>query len=374
MKKILCILLITATLLSLVSCGDKYAPVESTDEEARVVMTLSLDGEKYEVRYELYRAMFLTYKSSVDGGDNTVWSGADKATYISRIHSIITERITDIYATLHHAGQLGINLYSRDVENQIKEYIKISVEGGIYEGETLQGYKSYMAYLKALAKLGLNYSVQELMLRYTIAIDKINTHYAGEVTDELLDTSLSGGALEYTKEDVESFYYSDESVRYMSAFVQSKYDGALSRATKLRDKMLAVEGNDYSVAIAIISNSISLNEDVERGVVIGRHSLDEETYRDLTDAAFSTPIGKVSNVIEIQTGYDPGFYILYPIAKTAEHFDEAYSEIALVYVGNEIGKILFDVQTALTESAASTELLNSLDYSGITYPSVEIQQ
>ena len=92
----------------------------------------------------------------------------------------------------------------------------------------------------------------------------------------------------------------------------------------------------------------------------------------MTETAFSTPIGRVSDIVEITAGYEPGYYILYPIAKAERHFEECYNEIASVYVENEIGKILYDVQLALIESAVGSELLDTLDYSAITYPTVNM--
>ena len=367
MKKLISLLIILSTLLCLTACN-KYEPVPSTEEESRVVMTLSLDGKKYEVKYELYRALFLTYKSYVDGGDSSVWSGDNKGEYIEKIKAMIVSRITDIYAALHHAQTLGIDMYSSSVNSQIKEYIKLSVEGGVYGDQTIVGHGSYDAYLESLARSGMNYSVSELIYRYGIAIDLITEHYAGTLNE--MGTALEGGALEYTEDDVKSFYNSDDSVRYMSAFVQSVYPGAYERAVALRNAMLAKAGNDEAVAITIISNSLSSAVDVKRGTLIGRYSLDEENYGAITKAAFSTSLSSVSDIIEITAGDEPGFFILYPIAKTDEHFEENYADIALTYVENEIGKKLLDVQTALTESVGITSVLESLDYSTITYPTV----
>ena len=65
LKKLLCLTLIFAAVLSLAACSAKYEPVPSTEEEARVVMRFALDGKKYELKYELYRALFLTYKEAL---------------------------------------------------------------------------------------------------------------------------------------------------------------------------------------------------------------------------------------------------------------------------------------------------------------------
>ena len=64
MKKLLALLLIAATLLFTACSGGKYKEQKSTDEEATIVMTMKIDGKEYGVRYELYRALFLNYKSA----------------------------------------------------------------------------------------------------------------------------------------------------------------------------------------------------------------------------------------------------------------------------------------------------------------------
>ena len=130
------------------------------------------------------------------------------------------------------------------------------------------------------------------------------------------------------------------------------------------------EGDDDKVAATIIGNTISSATDVKNGTLIGRYNLDEENYGDITKEAFSTSTGKVSNVIEIYAGAAAGFYILYPIEKTEEHFKTSYADIALTYVENEMGRQLETVQAALTESIGVTDVFRGLDHSKITYPTV----
>ena len=94
-KSVIAVLLIVASLLSLFGCKkEKYPPVESTEEENKIVMRLQYQDKTYEVKYELYRAFFLNYKSQVDGGDESVWSGDNKAEYINKINELITAKIS----------------------------------------------------------------------------------------------------------------------------------------------------------------------------------------------------------------------------------------------------------------------------------------
>ena len=136
-------------MLSLSGCKDEYEPVESTEEEARVVMTFSANGQKYEIRYELYRALFLSNKSIVDSGDNSVWTSDGKDEAIAKINEIIKARAYEIYSTIHVAKQLGFDAYSKDSDKAVKEAVR-----GAVEGDDIQlGYGSYEAYLAALKKI-----------------------------------------------------------------------------------------------------------------------------------------------------------------------------------------------------------------------------
>ena len=94
MKKIIAFILLAASLFTLASCGDEdYPPVESSAVEAQVVMTIEFEEKKYDVKYELYRALFLSLRKSVDGGDASVWTGDNKSEYIGKIDAIIKKRI-----------------------------------------------------------------------------------------------------------------------------------------------------------------------------------------------------------------------------------------------------------------------------------------
>lgn len=376
MKKIIALILALAAILSLASCNRNkgYPPVKSTDEEARTVMTLSIDGDTYEVKYELYRTFFLTYKSQVDGGDSSVWQGANKDVYVERINELILNRITEIYAAFAVCERIGFDVYSKDVENKIKENVRISVEGGSYGSSTIGGYESYDDYLAALKASNMNYSVQALLFRYAIAVDAIDTHYIGTASSDDVDINLTEGAIKYTRDDVKAFYNSDECVRVLRSNFQkaiaydpiekaytlkARFEEAAASAESLEDK-------EKAVAKAIIDNGFFSNPgEVKAGFVIGRYSLERGYYGDMTDAAFAISEGEVSDPIEVVMGLENSLYILYRTYKSDEHFDANYDEIKNAYLTNYVGKISHGVAEELKSSVSYTEHFVNLDHSQI---------
>ena len=374
MKRIIAILLTLATLISLVSCkGNKsYPAVESTEEEARTVMTLTVNEKTYEVKYELYRAFFLTYKSQVDGGDPDAWTGENKSEYIAKINEIIVDKVTEIYSAFALCDKIGFDLYSRDVENKIQENIKISVEGGSYGSVTLEGYESYDAYLAALKAMNLNYSVQTLLLRYAIAIDAIDTYYIGTASSDDVNVNVTEGSIKYTEEDVRDFYFSDDCARVLRANFQKKISkDPLQRAERLRNSIVeaaeskaTLEEKEQAVFVAIIgSNLYSNTAEIKNGYVIGKYNLERAYYGDMTDAALALEDGEVSEPIEVISDVENSYYVIYRTYKSEEHFEANYEDIKYVYLMNCVGKISYDMSIELKNSLTYTSVLDNLDYS-----------
>jgi hypothetical protein len=250
MKKILSLILIISSLALLVGCDNKYKPVESTEEEARVMFTLSFEGETYEVRYELYRALFLANKPIVDRGDDSVWSGEHSDEYISRINEIITAKASDIFAAIHHAKSIGYDAYSSDADAKIQEYIKGAVEG---DGEQI-GHGSYDAYLQSLKDNYLNYSVATLLMRYSFATTAINEYYGGTVHEVFGNTM---GEYVYTADDVRDYYMSDDCARVMEVYVPTGVRSKVWFADFCAKLML--EDSELDMAVKIISSTSAVS-------------------------------------------------------------------------------------------------------------------
>ena len=376
MKRIIATLLLLAAVLSICACGNnkKYPAVESTEEEARTVMTMSIYGKTYEVKYELYRAFFLTYKNQVDGGNSEVWSGESKDEYVARIDEMIIDRVVEIYSALAMAEKIGFDLYSNDVEKKIQENIKTSVEGGSYGSVYLEGYESYDDYLAALKSININYSVQTLLLRYAIAIDAIDTYYIGTASSDDVDINITEGAIKYTEADVRDFYFSDDCARVLRANFQKAISYTpLERAEKLRDKLIDAaaskttpEEKETAVFNAIIGSGLYSNTaEMRNGYVIGKYNLERSYYGDMTDATFALAEGEVSDPIDVVSDVENSYYIVYRTFKSEEHFEDNYDDIKYVYLTNYVGEIAHGVALELENSLVYTDVLKSIDHSSI---------
>lgn len=368
MKKILAIVIILASLLSLVSCGEDYPPVASTKEESQVVMTVTYEGKKYEVKYELYRALFLNLRESVDGGDESVWTGENKGEYINRMDELIKARAAEIYALLHVADKIGIDVYSTEYDGQVAEYIKASVEGGIFGNTEITGFDGdYEKYIAHLSSINLNYSVQDLLIRYALATEEVFQYYAGNLGSEEFVEDTQIGKLEYTREDVYAFYDSDECVRVLRLTFPEHYTA--TRIAEIQSTLVEkAKISEDAVAAYMIQHTTAGATDVKNGEIIARHSHDREYYAALIDAAFGTEPCCVSEVISIYADGKDASTVIYRAEKNALHFETRYSDIVDVYLQNEIGKIIDTDAAAMAESMCTTDVLADLDRSKISMP------
>lgn len=368
MKKLLSVILLLSVMLSLCSCGRKYKPQKSTKEESRVVMSLSVDGEEYDIKYELYRALFLANKSKIDGGDADVWTGVEAAEYVSQINEIITKEAAYIYSALHLAHKLDIDVYSSEADDFVDECITLCVEGS--KDGSVAGAGSYEKYLGSLKSAGLNYSVCDLMFRYSYALSEINKYYLGEENPAL---GSLGGAIDTSDESLRTFYYSDECVRVLRAFVPSQLR-SYEWAEDFRDDIAACEG-DMEKALHIINytavpySELILDGEIT-GVLIGKHAMDKSYYTDYTNAAFSVSDGGTSCVATVKgTGYTDidGYYVFSSLAKGDGHFNENKALVKDAYLENEIGKILDGIIASLVDSAEYEK-----DYSLISHKDISM--
>ncbi len=373
MKKLICSLLACVLIfstLALTGCNENsYDPVPSTAREATTVMTLKIGNKTYDVKYELYRALFLNFKSEVDMGDESVWSGDKKDEYIAKIEAIILDYATDIYATFYLAEAVGINPYSAEIEKEVDEYVKASVEGGVVGSSTYEGYESYEKYLEKLKELNLNYSVQTLLFRYSAVLDRLDEYYLGDYIDGEINDGDKAGAIALTEQLVREFYNSDGCVRVLRTYVSESMSEDPNRPQYVRDAIAAAAagGGEESVRNAMIGYGALIPiPEMENGYVVGKYNLDESFFGKMVSASFSLEVGEVSEVVTVHDGTQYFHYIIYRAEKSEEHFDNNYSSIAYIYLKNEVGKLLYDASKTMTDSVVRTEFLKALVHSEIS--------
>lgn len=358
MKRVLILLaLVFTAMLVFTSCNEKYKPVESTEEESRVVYTMTIDGVKYEVKYELYRMLFLNNKELVDGGDDSVWSSDKKDEYVGRINEIIYDRAAEIFSVFAFARQLDINPYSVAVEDKIYEYIVLSVEGNQSD---VQGHGSYEKFLASLKERNMNYSVMELLLRYSIVSSYVYEKYRG-VTDEVLGELP--GDIEISRDDVLAYYLGDDCARVLQ-MVSNDYDKMLQHKEKIKEK----GDDDLAIALYMINNSTAVHTDLivdkkSSGVVIGRYALDSNVFGEYADTVFALKNGELSDVVKVD---GEGCYIAYKLQKTEEHFDRCYDVIRQSYIDNAVGHRLEEIKSSLISSMQLDKNHSSIDHAAIS--------
>lgn len=351
---------ILTSLFSLFSCGEKYKPVKSTAEEKRTVIEISYDGKKYEVAYELYRAFFLELKSEIDGGNNAVWTGAEKIKYINAVDELIYQRLAEIYAVFHLCEKADIDVYSNEFDEKIQAHIEAAVDGGSVDGNSYVGFGGdYDKYLQSLKSMNLNYSVQTLLIRYQLAYEALFNYYVGSSLEDLNPDSQAG-AISFTKNDVKSFYLDEsESRKVMVAFFDSAYFTE-ELAQEKRDKIASkTTVGDVTYYIGSLNGTPTVE-------VIGTHTYDKFYYSDFTKAAFSLSVGQTSPLIQLNTDSFDGYVVLYRLAASEGDFEADYESVKTAYLYDRFGKTVENTANHIVGEFKPTDTLKELDRSKVS--------
>ena len=369
MKKIISLLLVSVMLmgaaLGLVSCGDEepvFPPVASTAEESRTVMKFTYDGEVYEVKYELYKALFVANRHIVDEGDDSIWSSPEAEEKIAEINEIIKDRAAEIYSVLHLAKKQGIDPYSSEVDEEFQEYLKLSVYGGVSEnGAKITGHGTYNKYLESLKEMGMNYAVSELLFRYSYARSRLEEKLSAQVT--------------VSEADLKSYYNSDDCARILSAFFR-KGTMPMDRIKEIRQSLYnLVSIGEMTDACLLIINTMSPGNFEPSAIIdsagnpvgmpVGLYEFDDYYYSEYTAAAFSLGDKEVSGIITV-TDVDEGYYIIVGLEKTEAYYNSYKSVVLSSYIQNTVGRRFYTAKTnILAGFGGFGEVLDGVDYSAL---------
>ena len=108
--------------LSLVGCGSKIKPVESTEQEMRVVGKC----DEYDIYYEELRFVTQTYKNTLEQKyGKGIWDDAQTAEkYRAELESLVLENLKANYAILTGCKNLFIDINSQEIDQYVQEQIE----------------------------------------------------------------------------------------------------------------------------------------------------------------------------------------------------------------------------------------------------------
>ncbi len=303
------LLVLVGSLASLTSCDDEfYDPIKSSSRDRKVIAEL---GEE-EVKFELFRYIFMSRQDEYDGGDRSRWQGADADALWQAAKADVIDEICEIYAVFEVARKWGIDPYGENIDRAVNISIAADIDGGMMaDGTPIAGYGSVEAYKEALQKNHCTDAVRRLLFRYKACLESLDSY--------IVDNHAQGKAT-VTDEQLLAFAASDACTHVNRAFVSfesflDNREAALQRIETLHRDLIAANGNyDIMVEKVFSKNLAAVEGNPADGVWYGRLSTDAKDYPDYHNAIFSVSAGEISDVIE---EWD-GFYIVYGMGKTVD--------------------------------------------------------
>lgn len=208
---------------SLVGCAARALP--TTEEDLRVVGTI---GE-YEVLYEEFRFLVLTYKKQLEDLNGTdIWDDEETATqYLRELKELVYTDLEANYAVLTLAAKEGLSIDEYD--KAVQEYIEKTLDAD-FGGDR----ESYKDFLKAM-------NLTDHYVRFTAAVDAIYK--------DLYFIYLENGKVPSDKEAVKQYIL--ENFVYVASIclvnkTDGEYEGNGERAQQYRDEVAdGADINEY---------------------------------------------------------------------------------------------------------------------------------
>ena len=323
-KAFICAVLLVSA-LAVTSCADAYAPIESTENELRVVARV---GDN-EVFYDELRFLAVTTKNAITASKGVNWDDPVEAEeYRDELETMVWGNLLynyGIYGMFDEAyGNYG------SVDEALADEIKSIVD-------ELGGREKYIEYLEGNA-------LTDRLLRFNIKADLCELElisYYSQITGEI-DTSYAR---------LGEFLYSEDSgaelIRVLHICVSGETEGAYDLLLDLRGRI--VQGADAFALAEQYGKDYS--EIGENGDYITRG----EYHTDYETAAFSLVVGELSDILCIESDY----YLIYRLEKDMNYINDNYDALYQKYLYTEFDKIADAYISKL--GLEKTELGKSLD-------------
>ena len=294
------VLACAAALLMLIAvlcgCGNKIEPVESTEQEMRVIGKC----DEYDIYYEELRFVTNTYKAQLEQKyGKGIWDDERTAEqYRGELEQLVLENLKANYAILTGCKNLMVTTTGKDVDDYVQEQIENLVNQSEAQGGFGGDFDAYLAWLK---ENGLT----DHYLRFV--------YRASYLESAMYYALVDGGIFEYGEHNFSEYLdYVLEGVDYArtihvyipiedSGKKQSYYDTAKAIA----DELAACDDDDerYSLMCSHIGSAVNKDLTItENGYYFTYNEMGEEYEA----AAFALGEYETSGVVE----YGGGYYVI----------------------------------------------------------------
>lgn len=326
-------LMLTAVIMcaSLAACSD---PLKSTDEEKKTVCKV---GE-FEVPYELYRYLVMTYKATIPEGTEIT------AEIEEQIKYNVDAALCDMYAVFAVAKEHGLTSENEAVAAAVDAEVK----------KYMDGFAETELYVEDLAAQYMNHSVLRTM----------NTKQI--LSDELYYKLMDDGTLINDEDEMKEYIYGDGFIRVKQVLIvgetaRKKYTGsyfltgeehtdaeAKAIAESVREKALA--GEDFDALVEKYGEEIYMVKNTD-GYYVCEGMWENANWR----AASALEVGEVSEVVESLSGYS----VFLRCEKEESYIDKKYETLRKNYYDAQFSSIL-------TKKSAELKVEYTEDFSGIS--------
>ena len=166
--------------LSCLTACSPYRLELSNARESEVMMKV---GE-YEIAFEVINFFYHNYKAVVDGGDSSVWEGADAALYHEKLMKRALDAACELYAVFAVSKDLGLDPYGPAIEEQMEEGIRAVIDSYPARRDYIEDLKDQHMTDTVYRLLMRSYFCQQYLLAYADGISNISDEALREFCED----------------------------------------------------------------------------------------------------------------------------------------------------------------------------------------------
>lgn len=347
-RALACAMAILMLVLALCSCGKEIKPVESTEQEMRVVGKC----DEYDIYYEELRFVTNTYKAQLEQKyGKGIWDDERTAQkYRGELEELVLENLKANYAILTGCKNLMVNTTGKEIDDYVQEQIEALVNQSEAEG----GFGGdFDAYLSWLAENGLT----DHYLRFV--------YRASYLESAMYYALVDGGIFKYGEHNLSEYLdyvlEGEDYARTIHVYIPiedvNKKDSYYDTAKAIADELAACEDDDerYSLMCRHIGSAVNKDLTITEAGYYFTYNEMGEAYE---SAAFALDEYEASDVVE----YGGGYYVIMRMP-IEELYVLMYGEKLLQYyqsakMGEYQDGIKENMTVELNEYGKSLDLLN----------------